>query len=61
MNSATTYQKRILILGAGRSATCLIEHLAHEALKNDWQLTVGDYVLSVVEKKNSGFPSCFGN
>lgn len=56
MNSASTSQKRILILGAGRSATCLIEHLAQEALKNDWQLTVGDYVLSVVEKKTAAFP-----
>ncbi|MBC8112289.1 MAG: saccharopine dehydrogenase NADP-binding domain-containing protein [Verrucomicrobia bacterium] len=57
MNTASNNKsKRILILGAGRSATCLIEHLAQEALKHDWQLTVGDYVLSLVEKKTAAFP-----
>ena len=57
MNTASsTKSKRILVLGAGRSATCLIEHLAQEALKHDWQLTVGDYILSLVEKKTVAFP-----
>jgi saccharopine dehydrogenase (NADP+, L-glutamate forming) len=57
MNTASSNKsKRILVLGAGRSATCLIEHLAQEALKHDWQLTVGDYILSLVEKKTVAFP-----
>jgi saccharopine dehydrogenase-like NADP-dependent oxidoreductase len=57
MNSSQTpTPKRILILGAGRSASCLIEYLAQEALQHEWQLTVGDYMLDLVQKKTAAFP-----
>jgi saccharopine dehydrogenase-like NADP-dependent oxidoreductase len=48
--------KKILLLGAGRSATCLIEYLAQEALRQEWQITVGDYILDLVQKKTAHFP-----
>jgi saccharopine dehydrogenase-like NADP-dependent oxidoreductase len=34
--------KNILVLGAGKSATCLIEYLIKESAINGWQLTVAD-------------------
>ncbi len=42
---------RILILGAGRSATSLINYLLSAAEENDWHVTVGDYALQLAEEK----------
>jgi saccharopine dehydrogenase (NADP+, L-glutamate forming) len=39
----TTSMANILILGAGRSASSLIEYLLNECTKNNWSLRVGDY------------------
>jgi saccharopine dehydrogenase-like NADP-dependent oxidoreductase len=42
---------RILILGAGRSATSLINYLLAAAEENDWHVTVADYALQLAEEK----------
>jgi saccharopine dehydrogenase-like NADP-dependent oxidoreductase len=34
--------KNILLFGAGKSSTCLIDFLIYEISKNDWSLTVAD-------------------
>ncbi|HUS02555.1 MAG TPA: saccharopine dehydrogenase C-terminal domain-containing protein [Chitinophagaceae bacterium] len=43
--------KRILLFGAGKSATCLIDYLAKELKKNDWHLIVCDADLALAKKK----------
>jgi len=43
--------KNILLFGAGKSATCLIEYLCNEIQKNDWQLTVADSNLELIQSK----------
>ncbi len=43
--------KTILILGAGRSATSLIEYLIRNSMENDWVIRVGDYDESVAREK----------
>ncbi|HEX4373510.1 MAG TPA: saccharopine dehydrogenase C-terminal domain-containing protein [Puia sp.] len=43
--------KNILLFGAGKSATCLIEYLINEIKINDWQLTVVDNNLELVQSK----------
>jgi saccharopine dehydrogenase (NADP+, L-glutamate forming) len=40
--------KNILLFGAGKSATCLIEYLVNEIKINDWQLTVADNNLELI-------------
>ena len=65
--------KKILVIGAGRSAVTLIKYLLDNAKVNNWFVTVADFsvdlaketvgnlesiVLSVVEKiEKFGFPS----
>ena len=43
--------KHILILGAGRSATSLIEYLIKNSMTHDWHLRIGDYDLHTAEDK----------
>jgi saccharopine dehydrogenase-like NADP-dependent oxidoreductase len=43
--------KRIVILGAGRSATDLIHYLAQKAVENQWEIIVCDADLSLAEAK----------
>ena len=43
--------KRILLFGAGKSATCLIDYLVKELKKNDWQLLVCDADLVLAKSK----------
>ena len=43
--------KHILILGAGRSATSLIEYLIKNSMTHDWHLRIGDYDLRTAEEK----------
>ncbi len=45
--------KRILILGAGFSATVMIKYLLEKSQENDWYITVGDTNKSLAEKKVS--------
>jgi saccharopine dehydrogenase-like NADP-dependent oxidoreductase len=43
--------KNILLFGAGKSATCLIEYLINEIKINDWQLTIADNNLELIRSK----------
>lgn len=45
---------RILILGAGRSASSLISYLLENAQSNDWKIIVADYALQLAEEKVKG-------
>lgn len=49
--------KNLLIIGAGRAATSLIEYSLQTAEENDWQVTVADYDLSLAQKKVSDYDS----
>jgi saccharopine dehydrogenase-like NADP-dependent oxidoreductase len=49
--------KKILILGAGRSASSLIQYLLEQASINNWQVTVGDVSKKLVEQKTKGHAS----
>ena len=42
---------RILVLGAGRSATSLITYLLKASEANDWKVTVADYALQLAQEK----------
>lgn len=48
--------KRILLLGAGLSASTLIKYLLSHAEENNWQLRVVDQSLDLVEFKLAGHP-----
>jgi saccharopine dehydrogenase-like NADP-dependent oxidoreductase len=48
--------KKILILGAGRSSTYLIEYLAEQAPHYGWHLTVGDADLTQAQQKTTPYP-----
>ncbi len=43
--------KHIVLFGAGKSATCLIDYLLKEMLTNDWRLTVCDSNLTLAQSK----------
>jgi saccharopine dehydrogenase-like NADP-dependent oxidoreductase len=43
--------KRILVLGAGKSATCLIDYLTRVCTENHWVLTIGDADAEALRKK----------
>jgi saccharopine dehydrogenase-like NADP-dependent oxidoreductase len=43
--------KSILVFGAGKSATCLIEYLVKETASQKWQLTVADGNLALAQSK----------
>lgn len=43
--------KTIVLFGAGKSATVLIEYLVEEGQKNDWQLIVADASEELIESK----------
>lgn len=47
---------RILILGAGRSATSLIKYLLEASVSNNWQVIVADYALQLAEEKVGDHP-----
>ncbi len=46
--------KKISILGAGLSATCLINYLIERAEKYDWEIHVGDFDETLAKKKVNG-------
>ena len=48
--------KRILLLGAGLSASTLIKYLLEQADENNWQLRVVDRSLDLVKSKLAGHP-----
>ncbi len=41
--------KKILVIGAGRSAYTLIRYLLNESISNDWNVTVADYNLDLAK------------
>jgi saccharopine dehydrogenase-like NADP-dependent oxidoreductase len=41
--------KKILVIGAGRSAFTLIRYLLNESISNDWKVTVADYNLDLAK------------
>lgn len=47
--------KNILLFGAGKSATCLIEYLGQKCMEKGWKLRVCDSNLEMVESKIEGF------
>ena len=49
--------RRILILGAGRSAPYLIQRLLESAAVHDWQVTVADRDLEFAEARVAGHPN----
>lgn len=50
--------QKILILGAGRSATSLIDYLIKEAQNVDWEIRVGDYSLELAQEKCKNKEKC---
>ena len=48
--------KKILLLGAGKSATVLIDYLLSEAAKENWFITVADADLSLAQSKIGDSP-----
>jgi len=48
--------RRVLILGAGRSAPFLIKRLLEGAAAHDWQVTVADRDLALAETRIAGHP-----
>lgn len=49
--------QNILVLGAGRSATSLINYLKNSALKEGWNIRLGDFDINLAESKAQGHPS----
>ena len=47
--------KKVLIIGAGRSATSLIHYLLNQAETYDWHITVADMSLELAEDKVKGY------
>ena len=48
--------KHILVFGAGKSATCLIDYIIKEAGVNGWLVTVADNDLGLAQSKTGGQP-----
>jgi saccharopine dehydrogenase-like NADP-dependent oxidoreductase len=48
--------KKILLIGAGRSASSLIEYLLNHSEQEDWQLTVADISLEMAKFKTKNHP-----
>ena len=42
--------KKILVIGAGRSAVTLIKYLLDNSIANNWQVTVADFSIELAEK-----------
>ena len=49
------FLKKILLFGAGKSATCLIDYLASEAAKQYWQIKVADGNFALASEKIAGY------
>jgi saccharopine dehydrogenase (NADP+, L-glutamate forming) len=51
--------KRILILGAGRSATCLIDYLISHSDEKNYKITIADTSIELIESKTDKHPNTF--
>ena len=49
--------QKILILGAGRSATSLINYLCQNAAENKWEITLGEKDIELAQEKITQFPN----
>ena len=47
----TRNMKKILVLGAGKSATTLISYLLEKAEQHNWHITVGDFNIDTAIQK----------
>ncbi|HEX5026589.1 MAG TPA: saccharopine dehydrogenase C-terminal domain-containing protein [Agriterribacter sp.] len=47
--------RKIIVFGAGKSATCLIDYLAGEAAKQNWQIKVADGNFAFALEKTAGY------
>ncbi len=50
--------KKILVIGAGRSTFSLIAYLKEHAEKENWEITIADFVLALAEEKATGSERC---
>ena len=50
--------KKILILGAGLSASSLIRYLLNHAEENSWKLTIVDKDVTLIKEKINGSSFC---
>jgi saccharopine dehydrogenase-like NADP-dependent oxidoreductase len=48
---AVSSVKKVLLFGAGKSATCLIDYLIHQSTTYDWEVTVVDADLELARSK----------
>jgi len=48
--------RKILLIGAGRSASSLIKYLLENAEVENWELTVGDISLDLAKQKINNHP-----
>ncbi len=46
--------KQILLFGAGKSSTCLIDYLIENAIAENWHITIADINVAVIEAKTNG-------
>ena len=51
------FSKSLLLFGAGKSATVLIDYLKNKSAENNWQLVVADNNLEVVQAKLEDHPN----
>jgi saccharopine dehydrogenase-like NADP-dependent oxidoreductase len=49
--------KRIVVFGAGKSATVLIDYLLQESVNENWEITVADADQNLAEKKTGAHPN----
>src|SRR5258708_9918876 len=49
--------KKIVLFGAGKSATSLIDYLIRESAEHDWELIVADGNLETAQSKIAGSPN----
>ncbi len=49
--------KQVLVIGAGRSSTFLIDYLLEHAPSQNWKLTIADLQLDWAEKRANGHPN----
>ncbi len=49
--------KNVVVIGAGKSSTVLIEYLLNEAAGNNWLITVADSNLALAQSKIANSPN----
>src|SRR5260221_12897644 len=49
--------KKILLFGAGKSATCLIDYLIAQTVTDNWMVTIADANTQSLQLKTGSFPN----